>query len=333
MIRQGRFAMAAIVVLAVSALASPAPAYVHNTLDYVAGVAVVAHWDSTAFPLAMQVTSGVTTDINDGTDRAALDRAMASWSGVSGTSAALFVEREADIEANVLDGINAIEFSNSAALDGAGFVSLTFLLTESDGTITEADMLVNDRNVGFTTTEGSNVGLDLETALLRELGRVLGLTSSPLGGRDTDGTVLDESAVMFALGRGIGESARTLRADDRAAIASLYPASGSQLGSISGRVTRDGQPVFGAHVVAHDPIRDVLVGAVTLPDGSYRIGGLGAGRYLLQANPLVAPAGPSTLGGIYLSDDVDTTFARAFVTQTVRIAAGQNATGVSVEVQ
>ena len=105
--------------------------------------------------------------------------------------------------------------SNSSALDGSGFVALTFLSTAADGTILEADMLVNDRAFGFTTTAGSRVGLDLETVMLRELGRVLGLSSSPLGAF-VGGEIDEESAIMYPVSRPVGASARTLREDDKA---------------------------------------------------------------------------------------------------------------------
>ena len=329
--RTPRIVLAALVAMAAVVMASPAPAYVPNTPDYIAGVPIITHWALSSFPVAMTVTPGLTTDINDGTDREALDSAMASWSSVSGSAASIFVEREAEVEANVFDGINAIEFSNDPALGGSEFVSLTLLLTELDGTIVEADVLVNDRVVGFTTTAGSNVGLDLETAMLQELGRVLGLTSSPLGALDTDGTVEETSAVMYPVTRGISESARALRQDDAAGMVGMYPAGGNSA-SISGFVTRDGRPVFGAQVVANDPIEDVLVSAVTLPDGSYEIAGLPPGRYLMEARPLIGAASPATLGGIFDSEFVDTTFSAEFFTVTVRVAAGEHATDVSVVV-
>ncbi len=313
--------------------ASPAPGYVPNTIDFV-GSPVIAHWSASEFPIPIRVTPGLTSDVNDGSERSALDSAMATWGAASDSTAAIYVEREQDVEANVLDGINAIQFSNSVDLDQAGFVSLTLLLTEADGRIVEADMLVNDRRFGFTTQAGSQIGLDLETVMLKELGKLLGLANSPLGARNFDGTIDEVSAVMFSVSRGITESARTLRDDDVAGIGAMYPASGSRRGAISGFVTRDGLPVFGAHVLAHDPIQDVLVSAVTLPDGSYEIAGLPEGRYLMEAVPLTGTgAGPATLGGIFTSDAVNTTFREAFFTQTVRLSAGQRVGGVSVEVQ
>lgn len=318
----------------VAAAASPAPTYVPNTIDFLSGSAIVAHWPASAFPIATRVTRGLTNDVPAADARAALDSAMATWSASPDSTVEIFVEAEqGGLEANVLDGINVIEFSNDSALDDAQFLTLSFTLMDADGSILESDLLVNDRVIGFTTTAGSNVGLDLETTMLQEIGRYLGLANSPLGGFTDDGELTDDTAAMFPVGRGIGVTMRTLRHDDVAGLAALYPTADSARATISGQVTRDGAPVFGAHVVAHEPFQDVLVGAVSLPDGTFRIGGLPPGTYLLVAFPLSGPVSPAALGGIFARDGVDTTFRAASVDQAIRLGAGQSASGVAVEVQ
>ncbi len=319
-------------VLFVAVAASPAPGYVPNTVDFVDGEAVITHWSAGDFPIPVRVTPGLTTDISDGSDRSALDSALATWSNAAGSNAAVFVQREQDLEAGVVDGLNAIEFSNDPALDGSQFVAITFLLTNGDGRILEADMLVNDREIGFTTSAGSDVGLDLETSMVREFGKFLGLASSPVGGFESDQTIDETSAVMYALPRGIGETARALRADDVAGMRSMYPDEGASFASIRGTITQGGSPVFGAQVVAYDPIEGVMVGALTLPDGTFHIDGLPAGRYLMEVLPLTAPVVPARIGGIYSGDDVDTNFQRQFFEVTVRLGAGQNASGLNLEV-
>jgi len=319
-------------VLAALAVASPAPAYVPNTIDFLGGGPVITRWPAGAFPVPMTVTTGLTTDISDGSDRTALESAMGTWSGLRDSSAGLFLAGEGDVEANVFDGINAIEFSNSTELAGAGFITLTYLLTEADGTIAEADVLVNDREVGFTTAAGSTVGLDLETVMLRELGRVLGLSVTPYGGLASDGTVDTTSPVMFGRVRGIGESARALAEDDTAAMSAMYP-SGTSRGTIRGRATRAGAPLFGAHIVAFAPGQGLTVSGVSLPDGSFEIAGLQPGRYVLEVAPLTGIVRPAALGGIFLRDDLDTTFQRVFLQQVVSVSAGRVTGGIIAEVQ
>ncbi|MFQ5743594.1 MAG: carboxypeptidase-like regulatory domain-containing protein, partial [Acidobacteriota bacterium] len=258
------------------------------------------------------------------------------WSSVQGSAAGLVLAGQATVQAGIDDGINAIEFSNDPTLDFEGAITQTFLLTDNDGTVLEADILVNDRRFSFNTDAG-NVGLDLETIMLHELGHLLGLDHSPVGttsGSFGQQTVDEDSAVMFPLMRGPTEVARQLTEDDQAAIAGLYP-SGGVRGAISGRVTLDGSGVFGAHVLVFDPLRQVLTGAVTLPDGSYRLGGLPPGRYVVRVQPLNGIAGPSSLGGIFSQNTalVNTTFFSTFLDRVIEIRAGTEVDGVNLEVR
>ena len=69
---------------------------------------------------------------------------------------------------------------------------------------------------------------------------------------------------------------RTLKADDLAGITEIYGTSAARRshGSISGRVTKSGGGVFGAHVVAFSTRTGALVGGMTLNDeGGYTIAG------------------------------------------------------------
>ena len=81
--------------------------------------------------------------------------------------------------------------------------------------------------------------------------------------------------------------ARPLDADDRAALSMLYGKANwtSAYGSISGRVTANGQPVALASVVAIPPAGPA-VSALTNPDGTYTINGLPPNTYFLYVHPL-----------------------------------------------
>ena len=60
-----------------------------------------------------------------------------------------------------------------------------------------------------------------------------------------------------------------------------------QFGSISGRVTKSGRGVVGAHVVAFNPKSGKLVGGFTLTEnGEFVIAGLEPGAHILRAEPL-----------------------------------------------
>ncbi len=80
---------------------------------------------------------------------------------------------------------------------------------------------------------------------------------------------------------------RPLAADDVAGISLLYPAQDflAGMGSISGRVTADGDSVPLASVVALSP-QGGAVSALSNPDGTYRIDGIPPGQYYVYVHPL-----------------------------------------------
>ena len=102
--------------------------------------------------------------------------------------------------------------------------------------------------------------------------------------------VLAAEAVMFPIAFTAGSiAARTLKADDIAGVSDLYPDGDfdREKGSVSGRVTKDGQPVFGAHLVAFDPATASMVGTFSLnAEGEFAIGGLSPGPHILRVEPL-----------------------------------------------
>jgi hypothetical protein len=101
--------------------------------------------------------------------------------------------------------------------------------------------------------------------------------------------VLGAEAVMFPIAFAPGSIAgRTLKADDIAGISDLYPdGEFADRGSLSGRILRNGAGLFGAHVVAFDPITQELVGGFTLnQQGAFSIGGLSPGPKVVRVEPL-----------------------------------------------
>jgi uncharacterized protein (TIGR03437 family) len=100
--------------------------------------------------------------------------------------------------------------------------------------------------------------------------------------------------------------ARPLDADDIAALSVLYGKAGwtANFGSISGRVTLNGQGVALASVVAISPTGPA-VSALTNPDGSYEIDGLPPNNYLLYVHPLPPDAIPADGSGLRLPVDAN----------------------------
>jgi hypothetical protein len=102
--------------------------------------------------------------------------------------------------------------------------------------------------------------------------------------------VLATGTVMFPIAFSAGTtSGRALRADDIAGISDIYPDGGfeADTGSISGRVTKNGRGVFGAHIVAFNPATGALVGNFSLdPLGKFSIAGLTRGLYVVRVEPV-----------------------------------------------
>jgi uncharacterized protein (TIGR03437 family) len=111
--------------------------------------------------------------------------------------------------------------------------------------------------------------------VVHELGHALGLQHT-----------FTSSAMSTAATR-TTTRALPLAPDDVAGISLLYPAAGyaAKTGSVSGRVTLDGQGVHLASVVAIESSGRV-VSAISDPDGSYEITGLPPGMYYLYVHPL-----------------------------------------------
>jgi hypothetical protein len=139
---------------------------------------------------------------------------------------------------------------------------------------------------------------------------------------------------MFPIAFTAGSTAdRTLKADDIAGIGDIYPrndARSRRLGSISGRVTKNGSGVFGAHVVAFNPTTGVLVGGFSLSDdGAFSIAGLEPGAYVLRVEPLDDGDIESFFDS---SVTVDLNFRVRFHDRVVAVPRGGGATGIDIKV-
>ena len=212
-----------------------------------------------------------------------------------------------------------------------------FSVDSSTGALIESDIFFNAAFPWSVAAAGETGRYDLESIALHEIGHFSGLGHSALGETELVGTggrrVLSAEAVMFPIAFAAGSiSARTLKADDIAGISDLYPDGDFATdGSLSGRVTKDGQPIFGAHVIAFNPATGAMVASFSLnAQGQFSIGGLSPGAYALRVEPI----DDADIGSFFdaSANNVDIDFRVAFLDKVVVVPQGGDSGEVAVKV-
>lgn len=205
------------------------------------------------------------------------------------------------------------------------------------GEILDADILFDPEftvEVGLDGPTGSNL-FDLRGIIATSVSLIVGVDGSGLA-----------SSLFRSIGPPrLGYDARRLTQDDQIAFAALYPSEGflAASGSIRGRVTdTNGDPVFGAHVVAMDAATGVIVTSTltglaqlradgmplrySAESGDYILVGLPPGDYEIFVEPLDGP-NQGLLNGVF-GDEldmpvVDVGFASATFDGAVTATAGE----------
>lgn len=190
------------------------------------------------------------------------------------------------------DGATVIGFQSRPDLDRT-LGATSFMVDTVSGEVVEADIFFNSTFSWSVAAGGDTARFDLESIALHEIGHLHGLAHSALGETELRAggrRVIAAESVMFPVAFSPGSIVdRTLKADDIAGISEIYPtaAFGAETGSISGKVTKSGKGIMGAHVTAFNPRTGKLVGGFSLSeDGSFVIAGLESGPHLLRVEPL-----------------------------------------------
>ena len=214
--------------------------------------------------------------------------------------------------------------------------STSFTVDTVSGEIVEADIFFNSTFPWSTAPAGESGRYDVESIALHEIGHLHGLGHSALGETELRAggrRVLASEAVMFPIAFSPGSiDQRVLHADDIAGISDLYQndAIHQRTGSITGRVTKNGTGVAGAHVMAFSPGTGKLVAGFTLSDdGSFVIAALDPGAYVVRVEPLDDADTDSFFDP---SMHVDVNFRPAFYPQLVVVPPGATSRSVVIPV-
>ena len=266
--------------------------------------------------------------------RDALGRAFATWQAVPTASVQSQFLGFTQAQPGDEDGRTTFGFLDRPDLDRV-LGATSIILDGQTGEIIEADVYFNSRFAWSTAAGGEAGRVDLESVALHEIGHLLGLGHSAIGETEMVGggrRVIGSGAVMFPIALSAGSVAdRVLQPDDRAAISDLYPRGDfdSTASSISGRITKGGSGVFGAHIAALNLETGEIIAGFTLnAQGDYVIGALPPGPYVVRVEPIDDADPESFFPGI-----VDVNYSVTYSTRVVIAPAASNAEGVDVQVR
>ena len=287
------------------------------------------------FPVRYFVTDRGVDGVSAQQFQTAISRAFGKWDDVAtaelSTQFAGFTQQSPAVsdDQSVLGFLNRPDQNRTLA-------ATSFFIDTTDGRILESDIFFNSTFAWSVSESGTAGRFDIESIAVHEIGHLLGLSHSALGETELISggrRVIAAETVMFPIAFSAGNvSDRELKADDIAGLSDIYgtPAFTRQFGSISGRVTKNGAGVIGAHVIAFNPRTQKLVGGFSLSeDGSFVIAGLEPGPHVLRAEPLddgdIESFFDSSLG-------VDVNFNVKFYERVVVVPRGGGTSNIEIRV-
>jgi Matrixin len=286
------------------------------------------------FPIRYFITNRDVPGVTAPQLQQSVEHAFASWDAVPNVGLSAQFVGFTGLAPLSGDNANVIGFSSRPDLDRV-LGSTSFTVDTVTGEVLESDIFLNSTFAWSVAAAGETGRQDVESIALHEIGHLHGLGHSMLGETELISggrRVIGAEAVMFPIAFTSGAVNRTLRADDIAGVSDIYgnDTFRNSTGSISGRVTKNGAAVKGAHVVAFNPATGKLVASFTLTDdGGFVIAGLDPGPQILRAEPLDDADVSSFLESSFA---VDVNFKVAIYNRLVTVPRGGTASNIELKV-
>ena len=288
-------------------------------------------------PVGYFVTNRAVPGVDANQFSAAMMRAFSTWQSVPTAAISYELIGFTAAEPGDDDGLSTLGFQAAPELDRV-LASTSFLIDTLTGELLESDIFFNSAFAWSVAQAGEAGRFDLQSIAVHEIGHLSGLGHSMIGETELTATgghrVVAAETVMFPIAYGSGNiSTRTLRADDIAGISDIYPDGGflEETGSVSGRITKNGQGIFGAHVVAFNPATGALTSNFSLDSGGhFSIAGLSPGPHVIRVEPI----DDADIDSFFeLDTGVDVDFRAAYHDRLVVVPRGGDSGSIDVGVR